>query len=82
VPKSFRGEESTGFPEPGAIPEYRIPSVLVQYRGLAIFFGILFIGLTAYFIKWLIAPHPVPPPLPPQSVYIDLVPQKVPAPNP
>jgi hypothetical protein len=47
----------------------------VEYRGLAIFFGIIFIALTAYFIKWLMAPRPVPPPPPPQSVYIDMVPQ-------
>jgi len=75
VPRSFRGEDSTGYPAPEAIPQYRIAPVWVEYRGLAIFFGILFIALTAYFIKWLIAPRPVPPPPPPQSVYIDMVPQ-------
>jgi hypothetical protein len=73
--RSFRGEESTGYPEPGAIPPYQPPPLLVQYRGLAIVFAILGVALAAYFIKSVLtAPKPAAPPV--QSVYIEVVPQK------
>jgi len=73
VPRVFRGEESRGFPEPGAITEYKAKSMIEEYRGLAIVFGIIGLALTVYFIKSLLAaPHPQPPPV--QSVYIEVVP--------
>ena len=71
MPRAFRGEESRGFPEPGAITEYKAKSMIEEYRGLAIVFAILGLALAAYFIKSLLR---APPPPPVQSVYIDLVP--------
>jgi hypothetical protein len=72
-PRSFRGEESGRYPEPGAIQNYEPPSMLVQYRPLAVVFGILALALAAYFVKSIrAAPHPLPPT---QSVYIEVVPQ-------
>jgi hypothetical protein len=78
MPRTFRGEESSGYPEPGAILKYEAPSMLAQYRGLAIVFAILALALAAYFIKWMLAPRP---PAPAQSVYIDVVPQRQPPPS-
>jgi len=81
VPRSFRGEESRGYPEPGAIQEYKARSMLQEYRGLAIVFAILALALAAYFIKSLRAARPPSPP-PAQSVYIQVVPQNAePAPQ-
>jgi hypothetical protein len=74
VPRSFRGEEPRGHPEPGAIQEYRARSVIEEYKGLAIVFGIMFLALAAYFVKSMLA-APKPPPPPVQSVYIDVVPK-------
>jgi hypothetical protein len=74
VPRSFRGEESSGYPEPGSIHEYKPRSMLEEYRGLAIVFGILFLALAAYFVKSIRAARPSPAPA--QSVYIDVVPAK------
>lgn len=74
MPRSFRGEESR-FPELSAIPEYKPRSMLEEYRGLTIAFGILGLALAAYFIKsMLAAPKPAPAPPQPQSVYIETVP--------
>jgi hypothetical protein len=74
VPRSFRGEEPR-CPEPGAIDEYKSRSMIEEYRGLAIMFGILFLALAVYFVKSVLAaPHPKPPP--PESVYIESVPHK------
>jgi hypothetical protein len=75
VPRSFRGEESRGHPEPDAIQEYKARSMLEEYRGLAIVFAILALALAAYFIKSLRASRPPPPP---QPVYIQAVPQNAP----
>ncbi len=62
MPRSFRGEEPRG-PEPGAIRDYKARSMIEEYKGLAIVFGILFLALTAYFVKsMLAAPKPPPPP--------------------
>jgi hypothetical protein len=73
VPRVFRGEESRGYPEPGAITEYKAKTMIEEYRGLAIVFAILGLALAVYFIKSLLAaPKPAPPPV--QSVYIDVVP--------
>jgi hypothetical protein len=74
VPRSFRGEESRGYPEPGSIGEYKPKSMLEEYRGLAIVFGILFLALAVYFVKSIRAARPTPTPT--QSVYIGVVPQK------
>jgi hypothetical protein len=76
-PRTFRGEQSSDAPEPRAYQKYAVPSVLAQYRGLSIVFGILAFALAAYFIKSVLAaPHKPPPPA--QSVYIEVVPQKDP----
>jgi hypothetical protein len=81
-PRTFRGEQSSGHPELRPIRKYQVPSVFVQYKGVSIVFGILALGLAAYFIKWMLAaPHPHAPPLP--SVYIEMVPPKTdPPPSP
>jgi hypothetical protein len=71
VPRSFRGEQPSGYPEPGAIREYRPPSILAQHKGLAIVFGILFLALAVYFVKSLGAAHRSAPPA--QPVYIEVV---------
>jgi hypothetical protein len=77
VPRVFRGEESRGFPEPGALQEYKARSMVEEYRGLAIVFAVLGLALAAYFIKsMLAAPKPAPPPV--QQVYIETVPAKDP----
>ena len=77
MPRSFRGEESRGYPE-GAIQEYKARSMLEEYRGLAIVFAILGLALGAYFIKSIRAARPPSPP-PAQSVYIQVIPQNAPA---
>ena len=58
MPRSFRGEESNGYPEPGAIREYKARSMLEEYRGLAIVFAIIALALAAYFIKSIRAARP------------------------
>ena len=52
-------------------------SMIEEYRGLAIVFGILAVALAAYFVKSMLAGRHPPPP-PPESVYIEpvLVPPK------
>ena len=77
MPRSFRGEESRGYPEPGAIREYKARSMFEEYRGLAIVFAILALALAAYFIKSVRAARPPSPP-PAQSVYIQVVPRNGP----
>jgi hypothetical protein len=74
VPRTFRGEEPR-YPEPGAIDDYESRSMIEEYRGLAIVFGILLLALAVYFVKSVLAaPKPKPPPA--ESVYIETVPQK------
>ena len=75
MPRSFRGEESLGYPERGSIRKYESRSMVEEYRGLAIVFGILALALAAYFVKSILAARPAPPP-PAQSVYIEMVPPK------
>jgi hypothetical protein len=75
VPRSFRGEESRGYPDLSAIREYKARSMLQEYKGLAIVFAILALALAAYFIKSL---RTARPPTPTQSVYIQVVPQNAP----
>ena len=70
MPRVFRGEEPRG-PQPGELSEYKAPSMLQEYRGLAIAFAILGLALAVYFIKSMLA-APKPPPV--QSVYIETVP--------
>ena len=74
VPRVFRGEESRGY-EPDSVRKYESRSMVQEYRGLAIIFGIVAVGLAAYFIKSVLRAPPKPPP-PIQSVYIEVVPQK------
>jgi hypothetical protein len=76
VSKSFRGEDSNGYPDLSSLNEYKPPSLLAEHKGIAIVFGILCLALAAYWIKSLGAAHNSPPA--PQSVYIEVVPQKVP----
>ena len=71
-PKSFRGEQSPGFIDQGAIKEYKSQSMIEEYRVLAIVFGILALALAAYIIKSILTAPPPPPP-PVQSVYIETV---------
>jgi hypothetical protein len=51
--------------------------MIEEYKGLAIVFAVLFLALTAYFVKSMLA-APKPPPPPVQSVYIDVVPKESP----
>jgi hypothetical protein len=76
VPRSFRGEESGDYPEPGSIQRYKPPSVLAQHKGVGLLFGILAFALAVYFVKSLRAARPSPPPT--QSVYIQVVPHNAP----
>jgi hypothetical protein len=78
-PKSFRGEASPGFIEPGAIKEYKARSMIEEYRGLAIVFAVVAVALAAYIIKSILTARPPPPP-PVQSVYIETVPAKAASP--
>ncbi len=74
MPRVFRGEESRGY-EPDAITQYKARSMVEEYRGLAIVFAVIALGLAVYFIKSVLsAPKPAPPPV--QSVYIEPVPAK------
>jgi hypothetical protein len=75
VPKVFRGEESRGY-TPDSIQKYQSRSMVQEYRGVAIVFAIIGLGLAAYFVKSLLRGPHVPPPPPPQSVYIEVVPRK------
>ncbi len=75
-PRSFRGEDPDAKTSP--VQKYRAPSPFEQYKVLSIVFGILALGLAAYFIKSLLAaPHRPPPPV--QSVYIEPLPQPAPS---
>jgi hypothetical protein len=75
APRLFRGELPPDYPEP--LPPYKVPTLLEEYRGLAILFGVVALALAVYFIRSiLIAP---PPPPPPQAVYIEPVQPSAPA---
>ena len=66
MPRVFRGEESRGY-EPDAIHQYKARSMVEEYRGLAIVFAVIALGLAVYFVKSVLsAPKPAPPPV--QSV--------------
>lgn len=76
MPRVFRGEEPRG-PQPGELSEYKAPSIIQEYRGLAIAFAILGLALAVYFIKSMLgAPKQEAPPA--QSVYIETVPSSRP----
>ena len=80
APRLFRGELPPDYPEP--LPPYKVPTLLEEYRVLAIVFGIAALALAVYFIKSiLMAPPPPPPPPPPapQAVYIEPVQPSAPA---
>ena len=68
--RSFRGDAADVSPA-DVLPEYKPRSVFEEHRGIAIFFGIICIGLAAYWIKSVLAGPKAPPP---QSVYIEMVP--------
>lgn len=58
---------------PADVSTYKPPSVLAQYKGLAVVFAAVFLGLAIYCFK---APHGsryAPPPK--QPIYVDAVPQ-------
>jgi hypothetical protein len=50
--------------------------MIQEYRGVAIVFAIIGLGLAVYFVKSMLRGPHVPPPPPPQSVYIEVVPRK------
>ena len=80
APRLFRGELPPDYPEP--LPPYKVPTLLEEYRVLAIVFGVVALALAVYFIKSiLMAPPPPPPPPPPapQAVYIEPVQPSAPA---
>jgi hypothetical protein len=78
APRAFRSELPPDYPEPGELQPVKIKTMIEEYRGLAIVFGILALALAAYFIKSILR-APVRPPAPVQSVYIEAVPQNPPA---
>jgi hypothetical protein len=74
APRLFRGELPPDYPEP--LPPYKVPTLLEEYRGLAIVFGVVALALAVYFIKSILTAPPAPPPPPPpapQAVYIEPV---------
>ena len=80
APRLFRGELPPDYPEP--LPPYKVPTLLEEYRVLAIVFGVVALALAVYFIRSiLMAPPPPPPPPPPapQAVYIEPVQPSPPA---
>jgi hypothetical protein len=80
APRLFRGELPPDYPEP--LPPYKVPTLLEEYRVLAIVFGVVALALAVYFIKSILtAPPPPPPPPPPapQAVYIEPVQPSAPA---
>ena len=79
MPRAFRGERPE-IPLPADVHQYRVRSMVEEYRTLTIVFAIVALALTAYFIKWVVlAPKKPPPPV--QSVYIEAVPPTTPAPK-
>ena len=77
--RTFRGEASpdaaSAAIDPRAINDFRPKSMIEEYRGLTILFGILAVALALYFVRSVLrAPKPAPPPV--QSVYVDVVPPK------
>ena len=70
APRLFRGELPPGYPEP--LPPYKVKTLLEEYRGLAIVFGVMALALAAYFVRSILAAPPPPPPAQ-QSVYIEPV---------
>ena len=75
APKSFRGEQSSSYPDSDSVSRYKARSMIEEYKGLTIVFAILFVALAVYFVKSILAaPKPAPPPV--QSVYIEVVSQK------
>ena len=77
APRLFRGELPEGYPEP--LPPYKVPTLLEEYRVLAIVFGVIALALAVYFIKSIVTAPPPPPPAPPQAVYIEPVQPSAPA---
>jgi hypothetical protein len=77
MPRSFRGEEPNGYPDPRSMVQYKPPSVFAQHRALAIVFGIIFLALAAYCIKSMLTPPVTPPPEP---IYIQPLEPAVPPP--
>jgi hypothetical protein len=80
APRLFRGELPPDYPDP--LPPYKVPTLLEEYRVLAIVFGVVALALAVYFIKSILtAPPPPPPPPPPapQAVYIEPVQPSAPA---
>ncbi len=78
APRLFRGELPEGYPEP--LPPYKVKTLLEEYRGLAIVFGVLALALAVYFVRSILRAPPPPPPAQ-QSVYIEPL-QQNPSPKP
>jgi hypothetical protein len=76
APRLFRGELPPDYPEP--LPPYKVPTLLEEYRVLAIVFGVVALALTVYFIKSILMAPPPPPPVQ-QEVFIEPVQPSAPA---
>jgi hypothetical protein len=79
APRLFRGELPPDYPEP--LPPYKVPTLLEEYRVLAIVFGVLALALAVYFVKSIITAPPKPPPAQ-QAVYIETVAPSAPVKEP
>jgi hypothetical protein len=77
APRLFRGELPPDYPEP--LPPYKVPTLLEEYRGLAIVFAVLGLALGVYFIKSILTAPPPPAPPAPPAVYIEPVTPSAPA---
>jgi hypothetical protein len=76
APRLFRGELPEGYPEP--LPPYKVPTLLEEYRVLAIVFGVVALALAVYFVRSILMAK-APPPPEQQSVYIEPVQPSAPA---
>ena len=77
APRLFRGELPPDYPEP--LPPYKVPTLLEEYRVLAIVFGVVGLALAVYFIRSILMAPPPPPPPPPQALYIEPLQPSTPA---
>jgi hypothetical protein len=73
VRRSFRGEDPNGYPDPGSLFKYKPPSLLAQYKGLAIAFVIVLIATAVYFYKLPRTPVYFPPPT--VEIYVEPIPK-------
>ncbi|MDP9084286.1 MAG: hypothetical protein M3N50_11050 [Pseudomonadota bacterium] len=73
-PRVFRDEDHADLAPTDVVPQYKPPSVLAEHKIIVVIFGILCIGLAAYWIKSVrSAPKSAA-----QSVYIEMLPAEKP----